>query len=50
MVPLRKGFYPFRVEYMHRKGGSDLVPLYLKPEGQEDFPIPPEMEYSRNMP
>jgi predicted alpha/beta superfamily hydrolase len=50
MVPLQKGFYPFRVEYMHRKRGSDLVPVYLKPEGQEDFPIPPEMEYSHNMP
>jgi predicted alpha/beta superfamily hydrolase len=48
MVPLKMGFYPFRVEYMHRKGGSDLVPVYLKPEGKEDFPIPQEMEYSHN--
>lgn len=48
MVPLQKGFYSLRVEYLHRKGGSDLVPVYVKPEGQEDFPIPPGMEYSQN--
>ena len=48
MVPLEKGFYPFHVEYLHRKGGADSVPVYLKPEGQEDFPIPTEREYSRS--
>ena len=46
MIPLQKGFYPFRVEYRHPSGGGDLVPVYLKPERQEDFPIPAKMEYS----
>jgi len=48
MVPLEKGFYPFRVEYFHKRGGNDLEPVYLKPEGKEDFPIPLELLYSRN--
>jgi hypothetical protein len=26
VVPLEKGFYPFCIEHLHRKGGSDLVP------------------------
>jgi predicted alpha/beta superfamily hydrolase len=47
MAPLEQGFYPFRVEYFHRKGGQDLAPVYIKPEAQEDFPIPLELLYSR---
>jgi hypothetical protein len=48
MVPLEKGFYPFRVEYFHRKGGRNLAPVYLKPEEKDDFPIPLELLYSGN--
>lgn len=40
MVPLRKGFYPYRVVYFHRKGAGNLSPVYYKPEGQDDYPIP----------
>jgi len=48
IVPLEKGFYPFRVEYFHRKNGRDLAPVYMRPEGQEEFPIPLELLYSRH--
>lgn len=48
MVPFRKGFYPIRIEYLHKKGKPDLVPVYLKPEGVDDFPIGTEMLYSRH--
>ena len=40
-----KRILSLHAEYLRRKGGNDLVPVYLKPEGQEDFPIPTEMEY-----
>jgi predicted alpha/beta superfamily hydrolase len=46
MIPLKEGFYPFRIEYFHKKGGGDLQPIYLKPEGIEDFPISTDMLYS----
>lgn len=45
IIPLEKGFYPFKVEYWRKKGGKDLQPIYIKPEFQEDFPIPTEMLY-----
>lgn len=47
MVPLQKRFYPFRIDYLHNKEGSDLVSVYLKPPGVEDFPISPHTEYSQ---
>jgi hypothetical protein len=43
-----QGFYPFRIEYFHKKGEGELAPIYLKPEGVEDFPIPNDMLYSDN--
>lgn len=49
MVPLEKGFYPIRIEYLFRKGGGDLQPVYLKIEGKEEFPLPPEMLFSRDI-
>jgi predicted alpha/beta superfamily hydrolase len=48
MVPLRKGFYPFRVVYFHRKGAGNLSPVYFKPEGQDDLPIPLDRLFRRN--
>lgn len=48
LVPLEEGFYPFRIEYFHKKGEGELAPIYLKPEGVEDFPIPNDMLYSDN--
>ena len=46
MIPLKEGFYPFRIEYFHKKDVGDLQPIYLKPEGIEDFPISTDMLYS----
>jgi predicted alpha/beta superfamily hydrolase len=46
LLPLQDGFYPFRIEYFHKKGEADLAPVYLKVEGKEDFAIPAEMLYS----
>ncbi len=48
LVPLEAGYYPFRVEYFHKKGGTELAPIYIKPEGVEDFQIPIEMLYSES--
>ncbi|SHM03397.1 alpha/beta hydrolase-fold protein [Mucilaginibacter sp. OK098] len=48
LLPLQKGFYPFRIVYVYKKGGGDLVPIYLKPEGIDDFPIAGKMLYSRH--
>ena len=45
LVPLEAGFYPFRIEYFHKKGEAELAPIYLKPEGIEDFAIPLDMLY-----
>jgi hypothetical protein len=47
MVPLKKGFHPFRVAYFHRKGGRALAPVYIKPGGHDDVPIPLDQLYSR---
>lgn len=46
MVPLEKGFYPLRISYLHKKGGDDLQPVYLKTEGRDDFPLPANMLFS----
>jgi len=48
VVPLEAGYYPFRIEYFHKKGDADLAPIYMKPEGLEDFQIPVEILYARN--
>jgi hypothetical protein len=48
MVPLQKGFYPFRVEYFHKKGGRNLAPVYIRPESSDEFPIPLQQLYSHN--
>jgi predicted alpha/beta superfamily hydrolase len=47
MVPLKKGFHPFRVAYFHRKGGRALAPVYIKPGGHDGVPIPLDQLYSR---
>jgi hypothetical protein len=46
LAPLEAGFYPFRIEYFHKTGGEKLVPIYIKPEGDEDYAIPPDMLYN----
>ena len=47
LAPLEAGFYPFRIEYFHKKSEADLAPIYLKPEGVEDFAIPITMLYRK---
>lgn len=46
ILPLQKGFYPFKIVYWRKKEGKPLQPIYIKPEGQEDFPIKAEMLYN----
>ena len=46
MVPLKKGYYPIEIEYLHPKNGSAPMPLYMKKEEGEDFQVPPEMFFS----
>jgi predicted alpha/beta superfamily hydrolase len=53
IVPLRKGFYPIRVEYFQKDGGSNLRLIYLTPGMlNTDHPspsrIPQELQYSGN--
>jgi hypothetical protein len=50
ILPLRKGFHPFRVVYFHRKGDQNLEPVYWKQETQDDSPIPLERLYSLGPP
>lgn len=47
IVPLNSGFYPFKVEYFHKKGGLPLKPVYIMPDGKNDYQIPVEVLYSR---
>lgn len=47
IVPLEKGFYSFRVEYFRKKGGMALKPVYIMPDGKNDYQIPLEVLYSR---
>lgn len=53
VLPLKKGFYPVRLEYFQKDGGSDLRVMYLKP-GTQDIRhpkaenIPFNLRYSSN--
>ena len=47
IVPLDKGFYPFTIKYFHKNGGKPLKPVYMMPDGKNDYPIPLEVLYSR---
>ncbi|HWB25134.1 MAG TPA: alpha/beta hydrolase-fold protein [Chitinophagaceae bacterium] len=47
MVPLQKGYYPLRIEYLHVKNGNTPAPLYLTAAGGDDFQVPPAMLYHR---
>ncbi len=45
ILPLQKGFYAFKIQYQRKKNGKQLQPFYIKPEGEEDFPITVKMLY-----
>ncbi len=50
IVPLSKGFYPFRVEYLHKIEDFKLALQYLTPsiiETKNTIPVPLEVQYSR---
>ncbi|SEW42707.1 alpha/beta hydrolase-fold protein [Chitinophaga arvensicola] len=47
VLPLEKGFYPYRVVYFHQKDSGPLPDIYLKLPGRDDFPMPLEMQYSK---
>jgi predicted alpha/beta superfamily hydrolase len=42
MVPLAKGFYPYRVEYFHKKGAGNLQAIYMEIENGDQYPVPYE--------
>jgi len=50
ILPLKKGFYPIRLEYLHKNEEFKLQMAYLTPEkmdGKNPAPIPLELQYSR---
>ncbi len=51
ILPLRKGFYPIRLEYFQKDGGRDLKLIYLTPtimNSKNPIPIPLELQYGAN--
>jgi predicted alpha/beta superfamily hydrolase len=47
ITPLNKGFHLLTIEYFHKKGGRALKPVYLMPDGKNDYEIPLDVLYSR---
>lgn len=48
IVPLKKGFYPLRMEYFQKDGGRKLTWMYLTPENiikKKPTPIPYVLQY-----
>jgi predicted alpha/beta superfamily hydrolase len=51
ILPLKKGFYPLRLEYLHKNEDFKLKLSYLTPgtiSGKNPVPIPLNLQYSRN--
>ncbi len=51
ILPLEKGFYPFRLEYLHKNEDFKLNLTYLTPSAlntKQPVPIPLNLQYSRN--
>ena len=46
ILPLEIGFYPIKIEYFQKMGGSGLSFLYLPPGEEEPIPVPTELLYS----
>jgi len=48
VVTLEKGFYPVRIEYFQKGGGTNLELMYVPPSVKEPRPtqLPFEMQYS----
>jgi len=47
MLPLKKEFYPIRLEYFQRGGGRGLDVRYIPPGQEQPLPIPFETLFSR---
>jgi predicted alpha/beta superfamily hydrolase len=50
IVPLSKGFYPFRIEYLHKNPDFKLNWVYVTPSriaAKSPIPIPVELQYGR---
>lgn len=47
IVPLKKGFYPLRMEYFQKDGGRGFDLIYVTPNNLQPQPIPLEVQYSR---
>jgi predicted alpha/beta superfamily hydrolase len=45
IVPLEKGFYPFRLEYFQKDADPALQLIYLKPGAENPTPIPYKYQY-----
>jgi len=45
VLPLKKGFYPLRLEYFQGKGGRAINLVYVIPGADKPSPIPPELKY-----
>ena len=52
ILPLKKGFYPFRLEYLHKTGNRKLELVYLTPTlintTKEPVTIPVDLQYSNH--
>ncbi|HTE01884.1 MAG TPA: alpha/beta hydrolase-fold protein [Mucilaginibacter sp.] len=53
ILPLKKGFYPFRLEYFQKDGGASLRLIYLTPrmldtKDPKPLGIPAALQYSAN--
>jgi hypothetical protein len=46
VLPLAKGFYPFRLEYFQKEANPSLNLMYITPESNDPKPIPLELEYA----
>jgi hypothetical protein len=48
IVPLKKGFYPLRIEYFQKEGGRKLELVYVTPDNivkKRPTPIPYALQY-----
>ncbi|HEY0056537.1 MAG TPA: hypothetical protein VGB63_14375 [Pedobacter sp.] len=45
LVPLKKGFYPLRLQYFQQAGGADLQLKYILPGRMAPIDIPHEQLY-----
>jgi predicted alpha/beta superfamily hydrolase len=48
VLPLKKGFYPIRIEYLQKDESSSLQLLYLTPDTQNPTTIPFNFQYFMN--